>query len=168
MKQEQIGIATRLGKILLVSLNGVTLVIICSLLFLNSSEWLWPESNGSYNLGKGIYMIEWDGGKLIVKGSNIKGHTCYGGERIIPTYENQYDSIGKRVEYVVDAKFNDHWIIAKTNNEVTQRVNYYIINKDEGIEKVDADKILEKYTLSFTDSIEFDNACQKMGITLKW
>ena len=168
MKQEQIGIATRLGKILLVSLNGVTLVIICSLLFLYSSEWLWPEFNGSYNLGKGIYMIEWDGGKLIVKGSNIKGHTCYGGERIIPTYENQYDSIGKRVEYVVDAKFNDHWIIAKTNNEVTQRVKYYIINKDEGIEKVDADKILEKYTLSFTDSIEFDNACQKMGITLKW
>lgn len=168
MKQEQIGIATRLGKILLVSLNGVTLVIICSLLFLYSSEWLWPEFNGSYNLGKGIYMIEWDRGKLIVKGSNIKGHTCYGGERIIPTYENQYDSIGKRVEYVVDAKFNDNWIIVKTNNEVTQRVKYYIINKDEGIEKVDAEKIQEKYTISFTDSIEFDNACKKKGITLKW
>lgn len=168
MKQEQIGIATRLGKILLVSLNGVTLVIICSLLFLNSSEWLWPESNGSYNLGKGIYMIEWDGGKLIVKGSNIKGHTCYGGERIIPTYENQYDSIGKLVEYVVDAKSNDYWIIAKTNNKLTQRVKYYIINKGEGIENVAADKIQEKYTLSFTDSIEFKDVCQKTGITLKW
>ena len=168
MKQEQIGIATRLGKILLVSLNGVTLVIICSLLFLYSSEWLWPEFNGSYNLGKGIYMIEWDGGKLIVKGSNIKGHTCYGGERIIPTYENQYDSIGKRVEYVVDAKFNDNWIIVKTNNEVTQRVKYYIINKEEGIEKVDEEKIQEKYTINFKDSIEFDNACKKKGITLKW
>lgn len=168
MKQEQFGMTTRLGKILLFSLNGVTLVILCFLLFLYSSERLWPEFNGSYNLGKGIYMIEWDGGKLIVKGSNIKGHTCYGGERIIPSCENQYDSIGNLVEYVVDARFNDNWIIAKTNNKLTKRVKYYIIKKGEGIENVAADKIQEKYTLSFTDSIEFKDVCQKAGITLKW
>ena len=55
----------RIGKILLVSLSGVTLVIFCFLLFLYCSEWLWPEFNGSYYLGKGIYMIEWDGENLL-------------------------------------------------------------------------------------------------------
>ena len=160
---------TLVGKALLIILTGVTLVICCSLLFVYSTEWLWPEFNGSYNLGNGIYMIEWDGGgKLIVKGSNIKGNTCYGGGRIIPSFENQYDSLGHYAEYVVDAKFDSNWIIAKTDNKLTQQVKYYIIYKNDGIEKLNEDEIVEKYVLSFTDSVEFANVCQRKDINLKW
>ena len=162
-------IVSLLGKTLLIVLIGVTITIAFSILLLYSTEWLWPEFNGSYNLGDGIYMIEWDGGgKRIVKGSNIKGNTCYGGELLIPSYETAYDSIGNFAEYVVDAKFDNNWIIAKTNNNLSQQVYYYIIDKNKEIEKLDANKIVEKYTFSFTDSIDFANACQCKGISLKW
>ena len=34
-------------------------------------------------------MMEWDGGgRVIVKGTNIRGKTCYGGSYLIPTYEH--------------------------------------------------------------------------------
>ena len=54
--------------------------------------------------------------KTIVYGTSIKGKTCYSGEPLIPTYDNQYDSIGNFAEYVVDAKADDNWIIAKTDH----------------------------------------------------
>ena len=41
---------------------------------------------------------------MIVLGSNMYGKTCYGGSQLIPTYENQYDSLGHFAEYVIDAK----------------------------------------------------------------
>lgn len=144
---------------------GIGAVIIIFMLFSYSTEWLWPEYNGSYNLGSGIYMIKWDGGsKLIVKGSSIRGNTCYGGERIIPTNENYCDSNGNFAEYVVNARANDNWIIARTNNYITHQTKYYIINKSEEIESLNASEIYAKYTLSFTDSIEFSNTCQSKGI----
>ena len=169
MKPKFLDTNTLLGKVLIILLAGITLVIVCFLFFINTSEWLWPEFNGSYNLGNGIYMIEWDGGgKLIVKGSNIKGNTCYGGEYIIPTYENSYDNNGHFAEYVVDAKSNNNWIIAKTDNKQKQQAKYYIINKTEGIEQLNIDEIVEQYVLSFTDSVEFAHVCQRKGIPLKW
>lgn len=155
------------GKTLLFLSMGIIVAITSLMLFLDAAEWLWPEYYGSYNLGSGIYMIEWDGGgKLIIKGSSIKGNTCYGGEYIIPTSENYCDSNGNFAEYVVDAKHNDSWIIAKTDNYITHQAKYYIINKNEETKRLNAEEIFEKYTLCFTDSIEFSNTCQNKGINI--
>ena len=114
-------------------------------------------------------MVEWDGGgRMIVKGTNIKGNACYGGERLIPTYVNQYDSIGNVSEYVVDAKADDKWVIVKTDNRSTHQKKYYIINKKHGIEKLIAKDIIEKYIVSFIDSTEFSSVCHKERIQIEW
>ena len=106
--------------------------------------------------------------KTIVYGTSIKGKTCYSGEPLIPTYENQYDSLGNFAEYVVDAKADDNWIIAKTDNKLNHRRRYYIINKQHDIETLDAKEIIEKYITNFTDSCEFANKCFSNGIRIKW
>ena len=105
---------------------------------------------------------------MIVKGSNIRGNTCYGGSLLIPTYENQYDSVGNYAEYVVDAKADDNWIIAKTDNKLNHRRKYYIINKQHNIDTLDAKEIIVRYITSFTDSCEFAKRCFSNGISIKW
>lgn len=157
------------GKIILYVIGCLTIITICICLFMFATEWGWPEFNGSYFLGKNIYMIEWDGGgRVIVQGSNIRGNTCYGGSLLIPTYENQFDSAGHFAEYVVDAKANDNWIIAKTDNRLNHQRKYYIINKQHDTETLDAKEIIESYITSFTDSCKFAKKCQFNGIKIKW
>ena len=118
-------------KSFLLILGIIISVFVIIMLFIYASDWIWPEFNGSYSLGNNIYMIEWDGGgKMIVNGTTIEGNTCYSGQPLIPTYENQYDSIGNFAEYVVDAKSDDNWIIAKTSNHINNQRKYYIINKN--------------------------------------
>lgn len=139
------------------------------MLFLYATEWIWPEYNGSYNLGKNIYMMEWDGGgKVIVIGNNIKGRTCYSGESLIPTYENQYDSLGHLAEYVTDAKSDDNWIIVKTNNKKNNQRKFYIIDKRYKEDSISVGQILSCQTEMYTDSTEFSKRCQNYGIMLKW
>ena len=155
---------------LMIWLLGVSIsLFVIIMFFLYATDWFWPEFNGSYNLGNNIYMIDWDGGgKIIVKGTNIKGNTCYGGERLIPRYENEYDSTANFAEYVVDAKSDSNWIIAKTDNKTNRQRKYYIVDKRDEIEKLNAAEIIENHTVSFTDSIEFSNICHNSGIRLKW
>lgn len=105
---------------------------------------------------------------MIVKGSIIRGNTCYGGSLLIPTYENRYDSVGNYAEYVVDAKADDNWIIAKTDNKLNHRRKYYIINKQHDIETSDAKEIVARDITSFTDSCEFAEKCFSNGISIKW
>ena len=137
--------------------------------FLYISEWIWPEFGGSYNLGNGIYMMEWDGGgRVIVKGSYIRGRTCYGGSQLIPTYESGYDSAGNFAEYVIDAKYDNNWIIAKTGNYSNGENKYYIVDKSFDIEKTSEEDIVENYIFDFTDSLSFANVCHQKGIKLKW
>lgn len=156
-------------KFTLYIFGGLLTIVVCFVIFLYSTEWLWPEFNGSYDLGKNIYMIEWDGGgKVIVRGTNIKGNTCYGGEPLIPTYNNEYDSTGNYSEFVLDAKSDNKWIIAKTDNKSNRQRKYYIIKKDNGIERLDAQKILKNNITSYTDSAEFSKACQHNGIRMNW
>lgn len=144
-------------------------MVICFFLFLFATEWIWPEYNGSYSLGNNIYMLEWDGGgRVIVQGSNIHGNTCYGGIQLIPTYENQYDSLGNFAEYVIDAKADDNWIIAKTDNKLSHRRKYYIIKKNKDIENIEVKEILKKYTMIYTDSFDFAKRCKTNGINIKW
>lgn len=154
-----------LGKGILYIIGCLLTVYIC----FTATEWFWPELNGSYSLGNGIYMLEWDGGgRIIVQGSNIHGNTCYGGSQLIPTYENQCDSIGNFVEYVIDAKSNDSWIIAVTNNTISKQRKYYILDKRYDLEKMTAEDIINNRIESFTDSSAFAKRCLNDRINIKW
>ena len=169
-------IFTILDKIILFFCKLVTGVIfvfsslvIVLFLFLFASEWLWPEINGSYDLGNNIYMMEWDGGgRIIVYGTNISGNTCYGGGYLIPTYENQYDSTGRYAEYVVDAKSDDNWVIVRSANWNVNERKYYIISKNFDPDTINKDKIINTKIEEFTDSSEFSKRCYDNGITMGW
>ena len=158
-----------LGKAAIFLVIGIVAIYICFVVFVYAATWLWPDFYGSYSLGNNLYMLEGDKGrKTIVYGTSIDGNTCYSGEPVIPTYENQYDSIGNFAEYVVDAKADDNWIIAKTDNKLNHRRKYYIINKQHNIETLDTKEIVERYVISYTDSCEFANKCFSNGIRIKW
>ena len=157
------------GKIILYIIGCLLTVVFCIIIFLVAAEWLWPEFNGSYSLGKNIYMIEWDGGgRVIVQGSNIRGNTCYGGSQLIPSYESLCDSLGNLVEYVVDAKADDKWIIAETYNKSSMQRKYYIIDKRADIEKYDARFIIKTFVSVFYDRTNFQKACFSNGIKIKF
>ncbi len=148
------------GKVVLFILSAILTTYICFLTFIYASEWFYPEFYGSYALGGDIYMMDWDGGgRIIVRGTNIKGNTCYGGERLIPTYENGYDNAGNIAEYVVYAKNNETWIIARTDNNITNQRKYYLIYKNPNLENMTTDSIIATQIESFTDSVEFSNVC---------
>lgn len=129
-------------------LLGVCFCGIGAMVFLYSTEWLWPEFNGSHYLGSNLYLIEWDGGPIIVRGSDIRGRTCYGGEHVVPCYENNI----KRKEHVVYAKHNDSWIIIKTVMRNPIGNKFYLIKKDFKVNETP--KVIQsKYTKIFKDSI---------------
>ena len=156
-----------LGKTTLVFSLGIIIVSTCFALFLFISNWWFSEFNGSYSLGKNIYMIDWDGGgKIIVRGTSIEGNTCYGGERLIPLYEEQYDTIGNVVEYVEDAASYENWIVARTNNKITRQRKYYILDKKTISDKMSTEEIIKKIEC-FMDSILFEQKCSKENINLK-
>ncbi|MBM6994000.1 MAG: hypothetical protein I3J02_12200 [Prevotella sp.] len=155
------------GKTTLVFSLGIIIVSTCLALFLFISNWWLPELNGSYCLGKNIYMIDWDGGgRIIVRGTSVEGNTCYGGERLIPLYEEQYDTIGNVVEYVEDAASNENWIVARTNNKITRQRKYYILDKKTIFDKMSTEEIIKKIEC-FTDSILFAQKCSKENINLE-
>lgn len=158
-----------MGKIIIYILGILFITTICFFLFLFATEWIWPEFNGSYSLGNNVYMMEWDGGgRIIVQGSNIRGNTCYGGDRLIPTYENQYDSTGNYAEYVVDAKADNYWVIAKTMNRLNNERKYYILSKQYDPNETTLEYIINTKIESFIDSCDFANKCQNYGIHIKW
>lgn len=156
------------GKLFLYIIGCLFTAAICLFVFLFLTEWFWPEFNGSYSLGNNIYMLEWDGGgRIIVQGINIVGNTCYGGEPLIPFYENRYDSIGNYTEYVVDAKSDNNWIIVKTEEKSKRQRKYYIIDKSFDPKITNISTIKNKYMTEFYDSIRFYETCQSKGIDTK-
>lgn len=158
-----------IGKTFLLILGITTSVFVIILLSIYASDWIWPEYNGSYDLGNNIYMLEWNGGgKIIVNGTTIEGNTCYSGEPLIPTYENQYDSIGNFAEYVVDAKSDDNWVIAKTNNHISNQRKYYILNKKYNPNKMTVEDIINTQIECFRDSSKFATKCLSNGVKAKW
>lgn len=52
--------------------------------YLGVSEWTDSESWGSHALGNNLYVMDFDGGKIVVIGTNIRGNTCYGGIQVKP------------------------------------------------------------------------------------
>lgn len=155
---------------------GLTFITILLLLagLLFYSDWLFPEWNGSYNLGNNLYMMEWDGGgKIIVYCSNKKGRTCYGGPNVIPTHEREYDSLGNFTELVESVKFNKKWIIVKSKLIKKNKYHYYIINKDFDINgfdwgTVNCDSIIQSHITEYIDSIAFIKELERRNIDLSF
>lgn len=113
------------------------------------SQYTHPEWNGCYPLGKSLYRINWDGGDIIVftEKEQLTGNTSYGGARIIPFSDIEYnDSTGN--DYVVKTSYNENWIIVQTQFYMTKNYCYYIISKD-----FDPEKLFEKYKMTKEDSI---------------
>lgn len=155
-----------LGKSAIFLVVGIGAIYICFVVFVYAATWLWPAFYGSYSLGNNIYMLEGDGGNMIVHGSTIRGNTCYGGLPLIPTCENRYDSIGNFAEYVVDTQSDDNWIIAKTSNHITNQRKYYILNKKYDPDEMAVEDIVNKQIDCFTDSCEFAKRCHSNRIEI--
>jgi len=143
----------------------ITLGIV-AISFILFSEWLIPQWHGSHSLGKGLYMMEWDSpGRIIVLGTNIQGRACYGGSLLIPTYEDEYDSLGHFSEWVIDAVSNDKWLIAYTYNTYINDHKYYIIDKSFD-ENTDATTIIKKYRYVYFNRDSFNLVREQKGIML--
>ena len=109
-------------------------------------------------------MMEWDGpGRIIVQGSNIHGRTCYGGSLIIPTYEEEYDSTGNLTEWVIDAAFDDKYIVAYSYNNILKGYKYYIINKSFDLD-IPTERIVSEYRDVFLNEDSFNLYCKLKGI----
>jgi hypothetical protein len=135
-----------------------------------SSEWLFPEWNGSHNLGNNLYMMEWDGGgRIIVFCSNKEGRTCYGGPRVIPTNERAFDDHGNYAELVENAKVDERWIVVKSKRFQEGTHCYYLIDKNFNIEGLDwnkSDSIIQSNITGPLDSLEFCTILKKRNINL--
>ncbi|MBO5603451.1 MAG: hypothetical protein J5957_12740 [Prevotella sp.] len=158
------------GKIMLCLLVGFFVLCSISLFFLPISDYLFPKLNGSYNLGNGIYMIEWDDGRIIVNGEQIIGNTCYGGSPLIPSIRTAIDSADYTYNYerVVKVKSDREWIIAKTHNHQNGQEIFYIIDKGFDINKTTAEDIVNNYIHVYSDSISFAKACNEKKIGIFW
>lgn len=149
---------------------GVIAIVIVGLpigLFI-FSEWLFPSLWGSYNLGNGLYMMEWDNNsRLIVYNSHPRGKTCYSGIPIIPT------SLSENIR-VADAKSNNDWIIVEAyqNNDTLNRF-YYLIDKSYRVigldwKKDNCDSIIQSYIFRFDNEQLFQNKLYELGIELSF
>lgn len=154
-------------KTITVILTVIVSFCIGIIIFLFSVDLLWPEYKGSKNLGNGLYLLDWDGGSIIVKGENIHGKTCYGGEYIIPVYNCRYDSVGNVNEYVVKEKHNDKWILVKVTILTPAMEKYYLIDKSFNT-KCSAETITKKFITSFSDSSQFFNYIHSHNIEIEW
>lgn len=124
-------------------------IILCIGIVIWVSQYMHPEWNGCYPLGKSLYRINWDGGDMIffTDKRELCGNTSYGGTRIIPFSDIEYnDSTG--YDYIIKASYNKNWIIVQTQFYRTKNYRYYIISKD-----FDPEKMFEKYKMTKEDSI---------------
>ena len=94
---------------------------------------------GSHNLGNGLYLLEGDKieDQIIVYSTNAsKIFGASSGRYVLPLYKNHYDSSGRYKEYVEKAESNRHWIVAKSILVKSKKANYWIINKDFNVDKL--------------------------------
>lgn len=145
--------------------TGGFLVLMIILFF--SSKWLFPEWNGSYDLGNNLYMMDWErGNRIIVYCSNKHGKICYGGISIIP-HSDSSDV------YVKDAKANDKWVIVKAATTEENRPRYYLIDKSFEVEMLNLnfnsfDSIIQSHIISTFDSLSFEKKLKEKNINLKF
>lgn len=133
------------------------------------STYVFPEIWGSKSLGKNLYTMDWDSGeKIIVLGHGFDGNVCVVGSSIVPTPENQTDSLGKFAEYVSDVKFDNKFVIVRTGNFRSGKVKYYIIDKNYDVDNILPETIIKDYTTVYDDSVSFANDCLRRNIKLKF
>jgi hypothetical protein len=100
------------------------------------------EITGSNWLGENLLL--WEGDKKedrVIVYCNVKTFgRCDGGIFVIPTYERHMVN-GVYNEYVIGARSNAKWIIATSLLIKNHQLNYWIINKDFNINKVDCIRI---------------------------
>ena len=141
---------------------------VVAIAFFLISEWLTPQWHGSRSLGNGLYLIEWDSpGYIIVQGANIRGKTCYGGPLIIPTYQDEYDSLGNFSEWLIDAAHNERYVTALSFNTLIRGYKYYVIDKSYDPE-LDPERIIQQYVAVYLSKDSFNSFCCKNGIEISW
>ena len=153
-------------KLLLFLISIVVLLYI----FYYVTEWTNPEFHGSHDLGDGIYLIDMDQGSIIVHGIKIEGNTCYSGSDIIPSYKCQYDSTGKRNEYVLKADTIDKWVIAMSHTNNPNGTKYYILDKQK-LKEIDYNiDDSFAYLNCYYDKLSFLRACRDLKIekSIEW
>ena len=147
---------------------GIYILAIAISLYGRWADWHDPESNGSYDLGAGIYMIYYGRWKIIVYGIGIRGRTCYGGRQLIPREETMFgDSSGEREWTVDEAVSDEKWIVAELKDCLSDSVQYAILSKEivAQHDKYDTDPMVES-VIYYDNWPEFYDYCKEMGISL--
>lgn len=98
---------------------------------------------------------------------------CHGGIYVVPTYARHYDSNGRYAEYVEEAKSNKEWVIVKTYRIKENQENYWIIDKEFSIAKldcstVDCDSILQRQVTGPLTLNKFQHKLQVLNIDLNF
>lgn len=122
-----------------------------------------PKSLGSYDLGDGIYLMDFDYGKIIVHGTSVHFGICYGGEYLIPTYEMAFDSTGKRKTCVLDAVADNNWVIAKLYDKIEQKDRFAVLSKS--LLQFETES-WHKYIEYFDQESEFQRYCDSLRIDI--
>jgi len=163
-----------LFKSFLLLVGFIILSIITIFIVWHIFEYTYPEYLGSYDVGKGLYMVDGEGcGFCLLQGDVFQGKTCYGGVKIIDTLSypmRMYNYIYVS-EYVSEYGYDKDWILAKTNvyndSDKTMCNKYYIIDKRPITKETHYDTIRNKYVYGYTDSLEFAKICQEKHIKVQ-
>ena len=118
--------------------------------------------DGSYALGKNLYLMDFDGGKIIVQGTSVSDGICFGGVSVIPLYEEHYDSLGNVREYVINAIADERMIIAKTFLVNEQKYKYYLINKAFDEKNTSETQIRDSFTYVLNSMHELNTFREKL------
>ena len=133
-------------------LTASVALFILTFLFGIASLWIWPA----------------EGFPVLAKGSLYS----QGEYDLIPLVENRFNDQG--IEYVVDTKVSDDWIIVKTRRRKrheapseSNEIKYYILDKRFD-KDTPVDSISAHYVTCFGDSVSFVNACRERGVDVSW
>lgn len=171
-----------IGIVLLpLKISLLILAFIVALFFVDDAlNWVWPEANGSINMGDNIYMVEIEGRGYIYFCTELRGRACKDGLKLIPkpvadslylkSYYLNVDSTGRLSEKVVDFGYDERWVIAKTNNYKKYK-RFYILDKrftHNITSPKEIDDVIDNYIYEFSDSLAFARACKDKGIKIEW
>lgn len=152
-------------KIVIISFVFLFFSLLSGVFYL--SEWIFPQWNGSSELGNNLYLIDWEkNGKIIVFCSSKRGNTCYGGVPVIP-HNNPREVLVK------SAISNKKWVIVKAVHTQSKKELFYIINNGFNIdgldwEQVNCDSIIQSFIFQFQNINDFNQELEKRKIELRF
>lgn len=135
--------------------------------FLFYADSFMPEWNGSYKLGKGLFLIEWDWNTQKIVYSGETESNGYGGRYIIPPFPDSPWICMHEVNA------NDLWVIVKATTLKGNYPRYYLIDKSFNIEGLDwkadnCDSIIQSHIIVTSDSIRFEEILKKKNVDLRF